>query len=123
MPRPRIDVTLLSSGHDVADARLHRHCAALRRAGLRVEVIAKGRAEDAPAETEFRSIRPRGIAGRGFPVRAVQLLLAHRVDRRFVDKGFEDLRAWHVLVALFVHVAVVRQPEDFREPGHDDQEE
>jgi glycosyltransferase involved in cell wall biosynthesis len=65
MARPQIDVTLLSSGHDVADARLHRHCAALRRAGLRVEVIAKGRAEDAPAETEFRSIRPRGFAGRG----------------------------------------------------------
>ena len=65
MSRFPIDVTLLSSGHDVADARLHRHCAALRRAGLRVEVIAKGRAEDAPAETEFRSIRPRGIVGRG----------------------------------------------------------
>jgi glycosyltransferase involved in cell wall biosynthesis len=59
------DVTVLSSGHDVADARLHRHCAALNRAGLRVEVIAKGRAEDAPADTGFRSIRPRGIAGRG----------------------------------------------------------
>ncbi|HWG23940.1 glycosyltransferase [Actinospica sp.] len=65
MARASFDVTLLSSGHDVADARLHRHCAALRRAGLRVEVIAKGRAEDAPAETEFRSIRPKGITGRG----------------------------------------------------------
>lgn len=65
MARPSFDVTLLSSGHDVADARLHRHCAALRRAGLRVEVIAKGRAEDAPAGTEFRSIQPKGIVGRG----------------------------------------------------------
>jgi glycosyltransferase involved in cell wall biosynthesis len=65
MGRAQIDVTVLSSGHDVADARLHRHCAALRRAGLRVEVIAKGRAEDAPTDTAFRSIRPRGIAGRG----------------------------------------------------------
>ncbi|MBR7825556.1 glycosyltransferase [Actinospica sp. MGRD01-02] len=65
MARASFDVTLLSSGHDVADARLHRHCAALRRAGLRVEVIAKGRAEDAPAETEFRSIRPKGFAARG----------------------------------------------------------
>ena len=65
MARPSFDVTLLSSGHDVADARLHRHCAAMRRAGLRVEVIAKGRAEDAPAGTEFRSIRPKGIVGRG----------------------------------------------------------
>jgi glycosyltransferase involved in cell wall biosynthesis len=65
MPRPRVDVTLLSSGHDVADARLHRHCAALRRAGLSVEVIAKGRAEDAPVDAEFRSVHPRGFAGRG----------------------------------------------------------
>jgi glycosyltransferase involved in cell wall biosynthesis len=65
MPRERIDVTVLSSGHDVADARLHRHCAALNRAGLRVEVIAKGRAEDAPTDTAFRAIRARGIAGRG----------------------------------------------------------
>jgi hypothetical protein len=40
----RYDVTILSSGHDVADARLHRHCAALHRAGLRVEVLARGRA-------------------------------------------------------------------------------
>ena len=65
MPRTEIDVTILSSGHDVADARLHRHCAALRRAGLRVEVIAKGRADDAPADTEFRPTRSRGITGRG----------------------------------------------------------
>ena len=65
MARPRVDVTLLSSGHDVADARLHRHCAAFRRAGLSVEVIAKGRAEDAPVDTEFHSIHPRGFAGRG----------------------------------------------------------
>lgn len=60
-----VDVTILSSGHDVADARLHRHCAAMHRAGLRVEVIAKGRAEDAPAQAAFRSISPRGFAGRG----------------------------------------------------------
>ena len=61
MARPRVDVTLLSSGHDVADARLHRHCAAFRRAGLSVEVIAKGRAEDAPVDTEFRSVHPSGF--------------------------------------------------------------
>jgi hypothetical protein len=65
MARERFDVTVLSSGHDVADARLHRHCAALNRAGLRVEVIAKGRAQDAPADTAFRAVSPRGIAGRG----------------------------------------------------------
>lgn len=63
--RAETDVTILSSGHDVADARLHRHCAAFRRAGLSVEVIARGRAEDAPAGSEFRQAAARGIAGRG----------------------------------------------------------
>jgi glycosyltransferase involved in cell wall biosynthesis len=61
----RYDVTILSSGHDVADARLHRHCAALHRAGLRVEVLARGRAEDAPPHAAFRPVTARGIAGRG----------------------------------------------------------
>jgi glycosyltransferase involved in cell wall biosynthesis len=59
------DVTVLSSGHDVADARLHRHCAALYRAGLRVEVIARGSAGDAPPHTVFRRASSRGMAGRG----------------------------------------------------------
>jgi len=63
--RAEADVTILSSGHDVADARLHRHCAALRRAGLSVEVIARGRAEDAPPGSVFRAAAARGIAGRG----------------------------------------------------------
>jgi glycosyltransferase involved in cell wall biosynthesis len=63
--RAETDVTILSSGHDVADARLHRHCAALRRAGLSVEVIARGQAEDAPTGSAFRPAAARGIAGRG----------------------------------------------------------
>lgn len=65
------DVTILSSGHDVADARLHRHCAALHRAGLSVEVVARGSANDAPEHTVFRPAASRGIAGRG--VRALTL--------------------------------------------------
>ena len=79
MGREQIDVTVLSSGHDVADARLHRHCAALNRAGLRVEVIAKGRGEDAPADTAFRPIRPRGIAGRGIKALTLPALARGRV--------------------------------------------
>jgi glycosyltransferase involved in cell wall biosynthesis len=63
--RSAVDVSILSSGHDVADARLHRHCAALRRAGLTVEVIARGAATDAPDGTLFRRRRPRGMAARG----------------------------------------------------------
>jgi glycosyltransferase involved in cell wall biosynthesis len=42
------DVSIISSGHDIADARLHRLAAALTRAGLRVEVLALGDAAAAP---------------------------------------------------------------------------
>lgn len=69
------DVTILGTAHNAADARLHRLCAALLRAGLRVEVIARGSADDAPKPTLFVGTPKRGIIGRGvqamvFPVRA-----------------------------------------------------
>lgn len=60
-----VDVSVVSSGHHVADARLHRHCAALRRAGLSVEVVARGTAADAPPGTHFRPLPPYGRLGRG----------------------------------------------------------
>jgi glycosyltransferase involved in cell wall biosynthesis len=82
-----IDVTILSSGHDVADARLHRHCAALRRAGLRVEVMAKGSADDAPAGAEFRPARSRGLARRGIQA----LLLPGRARGRVLITLDPDL--------------------------------
>lgn len=85
--RADADVTILSSGHDVADARLHRHCAALRRAGLSVEVIARGRAEDAPVGSAFRSAAARGIAGRGVQA----LLLPGRARGRVVVTLDPDL--------------------------------
>ncbi|NUR30435.1 MAG: hypothetical protein HOV83_32045, partial [Catenulispora sp.] len=40
--RAGVDVSIITGGHDVADARLHRLAAALRRAGLAVEVIGLG---------------------------------------------------------------------------------
>lgn len=46
--RPAADVSIISSGHDVADARLHRETAALQRAGLTVEVLALGDPGNAP---------------------------------------------------------------------------
>jgi glycosyltransferase involved in cell wall biosynthesis len=45
------DVSVLSTGHDVADARLHRICAALLRHGLSVEVVGLGSAVGGPAGT------------------------------------------------------------------------
>lgn len=47
MSRP-VDVSIVTSGHDVADARLHRLCGALLRRGLSVEVLGLGEASDGP---------------------------------------------------------------------------
>lgn len=62
---PSFDVSVVSSGHDVADARLHREAAALLRQGLTVEVLGLGDPADAPSGTTVAT-RPRsGMAGRG----------------------------------------------------------
>jgi glycosyltransferase involved in cell wall biosynthesis len=52
---------VVTSGHDVADARLHRECAALVRAGLDVEVVGLGTAADAPpGVAHVRALGARG---------------------------------------------------------------
>jgi glycosyltransferase involved in cell wall biosynthesis len=50
---------VLSTGHDVADARLHRLCAALVRRGLSVEVVGLGAPVDGPAGTRVRALGAR----------------------------------------------------------------
>jgi glycosyltransferase involved in cell wall biosynthesis len=58
-------VSIVSSGHDVADARLHREVAAAVAAGLQVEVLGLGSASDGPAgATVTARPRPRGVAAR-----------------------------------------------------------
>ena len=54
-----VDVSFVTSGHDVADARLHRLAAAARRVGLTVEVLGLGSAQDAPS-AEHVTATPRG---------------------------------------------------------------
>jgi len=57
-------VSIVTSGHDVADARLHRVSAGLLRAGLSVEVLGLGMPNDAPEGVTAR-VRPRpGLGGR-----------------------------------------------------------
>ena len=61
----RPDVSVVSSGHDVADARLHREVAAALAAGLTVEVLALGSPGDGPCGADLRTRpRPRGVAAR-----------------------------------------------------------
>ncbi len=55
----------MSSGHDVADARLHREVAAARAAGLVVEVLGLGDPADGPAGAAVRARpRPAGMLAR-----------------------------------------------------------
>jgi hypothetical protein len=56
----RLDVSVVTSGHDVADARLHRIVAAMIGAGLTVEVIGLGDPADGPVGARIRT------AQRGF---------------------------------------------------------
>lgn len=48
----RIDISIISSGANLADARLHRLTRALLRAGLAVEIFAPGILKDAPTTTD-----------------------------------------------------------------------
>jgi glycosyltransferase involved in cell wall biosynthesis len=70
------DVSVVTSGHDVADARLHREVGALLRAGLTVEVLGLGEPDGGPAGAALRTW-PRGsMTARA--IRAVRLpFLAH----------------------------------------------
>ena len=73
MDRP--NVTIASAGHDVADARLHRHTEALAERGLTVELLGLGDAANAPAEAvAVTAVARPGMVGRA--------LLALRVVAR-----------------------------------------
>ena len=74
------DVTVLTSGHDVADARLHREVAALMRAGLSVEVLGLGDSGDAPPGVQAVRTWPRpGLAGRATLAARMALVSRGRV--------------------------------------------
>lgn len=60
----RHDVSVVTSGHDVADARLHRLVAAFDRAGLRTQVLGLGDPTDGPALADVSTRRHRRRAGR-----------------------------------------------------------
>ena len=64
MPTVSYDVSVVTSGHDVADARLHRIVAAAVRAGLTVEVLGTGVAEAGPAGCEVRTWTRAGFTRR-----------------------------------------------------------
>lgn len=105
-------VAIITTGHDVADARLHRTAAALRRAGAAVEVHGLGDASRGPQGCSVTTAPPTGKIRRGFralmwpwctradvvmtldPDTAVAAFLATRVRRtRWVADVHEDYKA------------------------------
>lgn len=58
------DVSIVTSGHDVSDARLHRVCAAFLRAGLTVEVLGLGDPLAAPEGVQVRTRRRGSLVAR-----------------------------------------------------------
>lgn len=58
------DVSIVTSGHDVADARIHRLAAALLDAGLSVELLGLGAPEQAPPGVVTTTTPRPGLAGR-----------------------------------------------------------
>ena len=57
----RPDVSVVTTGHDVADARLHREVAALHRAGLVVEVLGLGDSSTGPNGAMVRTASRAGM--------------------------------------------------------------
>lgn len=79
MGYPAPDVSVVTSGHDVADARLHRLVAAFVRRGLSVEVLGLGDPGDGPAAASVTT-RPRGrVWGRPLTAAAHALRARGRV--------------------------------------------
>ncbi|MBD3785249.1 MAG: glycosyltransferase [Micrococcales bacterium] len=59
-----VDVSVVTSGHDVADARLHRLVGAFARRGLSVEVLGLGDPAGAPPAAQVRTVPRPGMVGR-----------------------------------------------------------
>jgi glycosyltransferase involved in cell wall biosynthesis len=109
-------VSVVTSAHDVADGRLHRLVDSFLRAGLSVEVLARGRSDDAPAGAQFRQL-PQGMGLRSRLGRAAQCLRSARgravvvLDPDLAVAGFLLRDRRRVLVAD-VHEDYVAVVED-----------
>lgn len=103
------DVTILTSGHDVADARLHREAAALVAAGMSVEVLGLGRVEDGPPGTTIRT----------WP-RAGGLHRAGLATRMAVQAGGRVLMSLDPDSALAAHTAVLASGRELVVDVHED---
>ena len=102
------DVTFISSGHNVADARLHRLVGVLVKSGLNVEVIAQGKSADAPPGSNFK----KAGGGKDLPsrvMRAVKLPWASQgkvliaIDPDLIPISLIATRLRHRRIVVDVH--------------------
>ncbi|CAN7154835.1 glycosyltransferase [Knoellia sp. LjRoot47] len=110
-PDARPDVTIVTSGHDVADARLHRLTRALVRHGASVEVLGLGAETDGPTGASVRTW-PRGsMVGRG----ARGLTMARAARGRVLLALDPDSLLWARVVGRLTRRPVVADVhEDYR---------
>ena len=109
MADDHIDVSVVSSGHDVADARLHRIVEALTRTGLQVEIFGIGDAAWGPA-----GVRAHTRSRRSLPGRSVDALTAPwRAKGRVVFIVDPDLIPTAMVRRLTGHRVVVDVHEDY----------
>ncbi|MDO5698377.1 MAG: glycosyltransferase [Dermatophilus congolensis] len=110
MPVPSCDVSFVTSGHDVADARLHREVGALVARGMSVEVLGLGDIADAPACERVRTWQRLGMAGRA-TLAARMASIAH--GRVIVTLDPDSAVAAGTVVMTSGRVLVVDVHEDY----------
>lgn len=100
-----VDVSVVTSGHDIADARLHRQVAALTARGVSVEVLALGHGVDAPTGAvrvhTWRRRHPAGRAALAVEMMAHargKVLLTLDPDAALAGSGFATARRRRLVV-------------------------
>ena len=112
----KIDISIISSGANLADARLHRLTRSLLRAGLRVEIFAPGLSKDAPTTTESaqqlfirkpwfttswkrRNLFARYYRSRLFVIRA-RGRVTYAISPEAVAPAYAQTKLWHRKLAV-----------------------
>lgn len=108
--RAPVDVSVVTSGHDVADARLHREVAALLRHGMAVEVLGLGDPADGPPGAEVRTWPRPGPMGRP---RLAARLAAKARGRVLLTLDPDSALAANAAVLTSGRVLVIDVHEDF----------
>ncbi len=112
----KIDISIISSGANLADARLHRLTRSLLRAGLRVEIFAPGLSKDAPTTTgsaqqlfirkpwfttswKRRNLFARYYRSRLFVIRA-RGRVTYAISPEAVAPAYAQTKLWHRKLAV-----------------------